>query len=186
MIPSGLPPMSTFRNSSNTLPPVSSSTFSSTSPTVNGSDLMQANRNQGSSQTGDALGKALASVSYLFNFFFFLSPSFSADSQKPRFSIALQCINFLFTFQVKYGKSLSSINGKEIENYYSDFIIFIICLLPSGLTSLNQFSHPIQQLNHSASASLAFCIRKRMYHVQVNLIWMLSFDYSHQSKKLFL
>lgn len=62
MMPSGLPPMSTFRNSNNTLPPVSSSTFSSTSPTVNGSDLMQANRNQGTSQTGDALGKALASI----------------------------------------------------------------------------------------------------------------------------
>ncbi|XP_014769494.1 transcription factor 12 isoform X1 [Octopus bimaculoides] len=65
MLSSGLPPMSTFRSSSNTLPtvpPVSSSTFSNTSPTVNGSDIMQASRNQGTTQTGDTLGKALASI----------------------------------------------------------------------------------------------------------------------------
>ncbi|GAB1605694.1 transcription factor 4-like isoform X2 [Argonauta hians] len=71
LLSSGLPPMSTFRSSSNTVPPpVSSSTFSNTtSPTVNGADMMQAaaaaaaaSRNQGTTQTGDTLGKALASI----------------------------------------------------------------------------------------------------------------------------
>ncbi|KAL3886751.1 hypothetical protein ACJMK2_026725 [Sinanodonta woodiana] len=71
MMNSGLPPMSTFRG--NTIPPNSSTTFSSPSPTVNGSDMMgggggpgpsrSVSNHQGSSQqTGDALGKALASI----------------------------------------------------------------------------------------------------------------------------
>ena len=63
LLNSGLPPMSTFRGQ--TVPP-SSSSFSSTSPTVNGSDMVSNRGNQGASQqTGDALGKALASVSLL-------------------------------------------------------------------------------------------------------------------------
>lgn len=53
MLASGLPPMSTFRG---TQPPTSSA-YSGSSPTVNGS--------QPQIQTGDALGKALASVSSL-------------------------------------------------------------------------------------------------------------------------
>ena len=66
MINSGLPPMSSFRGQ--TVPP-SSSSFSSTSPTVNGADMVSNRSNQGASQqTGDALGKALASVSW--NFYF--------------------------------------------------------------------------------------------------------------------
>lgn len=60
LINSGLPPMSTFRGQ--TIPP-SSSSFSSTSPTVNGADMVSSRGNQGASQqTGDALGKALASI----------------------------------------------------------------------------------------------------------------------------
>lgn len=56
MINSGLPPMSSFRGGQPT-----TSAYSSTSPSVvNGSDMI---RNPASSQTGDALGKALASVS---------------------------------------------------------------------------------------------------------------------------
>ena len=55
MINSGLPPMSTFRGGQPT-----TSSYSSTSPTVNGSEMI---RNPTTSQTGDALGKALASVS---------------------------------------------------------------------------------------------------------------------------
>lgn len=54
MINSGLPPMSTFRGGQPT-----TSSYSSTSPTVNGSEML---RNPTSSQTGDALGKALASI----------------------------------------------------------------------------------------------------------------------------
>lgn len=59
MLNSGLPPMSSFRGQ--TIPP-SSSSFSSTSPTVNGADMVSSRGNQGASQTGDALGKALASI----------------------------------------------------------------------------------------------------------------------------
>ncbi|XP_033725783.1 transcription factor 4-like isoform X3 [Pecten maximus] len=59
MLSSGLPPMSTFRGGTN-LPP-SSSSFSSSSPSVNG-DMMGGRATQGPSQTGDALGKALASI----------------------------------------------------------------------------------------------------------------------------
>lgn len=55
MINSGLPPMSSFRGGQPT-----TSAYSSTSPSVvNGSDMI---RNPASSQTGDALGKALASI----------------------------------------------------------------------------------------------------------------------------
>ena len=54
MINSGLPPMSTFRGGQPT-----TSSYSSTSPTVNGSEMI---RNPTTSQTGDALGKALASI----------------------------------------------------------------------------------------------------------------------------
>ncbi|KAJ8319586.1 hypothetical protein KUTeg_002863 [Tegillarca granosa] len=57
---SGLPPMSTFRGGTQ-VPPTTSS-YSSTSPSVNGSEMMSNHGNQGSSQTGDALGKALASI----------------------------------------------------------------------------------------------------------------------------
>ncbi|KAL8622316.1 hypothetical protein ACOMHN_043320 [Nucella lapillus] len=49
MLASGLPPMSTFR------PPTSSSAYSGSSPTTNGTQPP-------SQQTGDALGKALASI----------------------------------------------------------------------------------------------------------------------------
>ncbi|OWF44177.1 transcription factor 4-like isoform X2 [Mizuhopecten yessoensis] len=59
MLQSGLPPMSTFRGGTN-MPP-SSSSFSSSSPSVNG-DMMGGRGTQGPSQTGDALGKALASI----------------------------------------------------------------------------------------------------------------------------
>ncbi|VDH91718.1 transcription factor 4/12 [Mytilus galloprovincialis] len=55
MINSGLPPMSTFRGGQPT-----TSAYSSTSPTVNGGTEMI--RPPASSQTGDALGKALASI----------------------------------------------------------------------------------------------------------------------------
>lgn len=61
MMPPGLPPMSIFRPDGQ-LPP-SSSGYSNTSPTVNGSEMINSRGSQGSSQTGDALGKALASVS---------------------------------------------------------------------------------------------------------------------------
>ncbi|KAL5020223.1 hypothetical protein ScPMuIL_003115, partial [Solemya velum] len=53
---SGLPSMNTFRGQVPT-----TSSYSTTSPTVNGSEL-NSRRNQSSSQTGDALGKALASI----------------------------------------------------------------------------------------------------------------------------
>ncbi|XP_041355899.1 transcription factor 4-like isoform X1 [Gigantopelta aegis] len=56
---SGLPPMSTFRGSSM---PTTSSAYSSTSPSVNGTEMLPSRSSQGSSQTGDALGKALASI----------------------------------------------------------------------------------------------------------------------------
>jgi hypothetical protein len=63
MMSSGLPPMSTFRGGPTT------SSYTNTSPTVNGSDMIASrgsHGNQGAtSQTGDALGKALASVSNL-------------------------------------------------------------------------------------------------------------------------
>ncbi|XP_064645674.1 transcription factor 4-like isoform X3 [Lineus longissimus] len=60
MSPSGLPPMSSFQRS--TMP--NTTTYSTSSPTVNGSDIMASRSNQGSAsqQTGDALGKALASI----------------------------------------------------------------------------------------------------------------------------
>ncbi|XP_064596094.1 transcription factor 12-like isoform X4 [Liolophura sinensis] len=60
MMTPGLPPMSIFRPDGQ-LPP-SSSGYSNTSPTVNGSEIINSRGSQGSSQTGDALGKALASI----------------------------------------------------------------------------------------------------------------------------
>jgi hypothetical protein len=67
--------MSSFQRSS--MP--NTTTYSTSSPTVNGSDIMASRSNQGSSsqqqqqqqqpqQTGDALGKALASVSVALHF----------------------------------------------------------------------------------------------------------------------
>ncbi|XP_046350331.1 transcription factor 4-like isoform X4 [Haliotis rufescens] len=59
LMSSGLPPMSTFRGGP--AMPNTSTAYSTTSSSVNGSEMMS-NRPQGGSQTGDALGKALASV----------------------------------------------------------------------------------------------------------------------------
>ena len=57
LLNSGLPPMSTFRGQP--IPP-SSATYTNSS-----SSVTTGNQGQGSSQTGDALGKALASVSMI-------------------------------------------------------------------------------------------------------------------------
>ena len=60
---SGLPPMSSFRGGTI---PQNSSAYPSPSPTINGSDMVgghQPHQPPGSSQTGDALGKALTAVS---------------------------------------------------------------------------------------------------------------------------
>ncbi|XP_071098705.1 transcription factor 4-like isoform X7 [Haliotis cracherodii] len=59
LMSSGLPPMSTFRGGP--AMPNTSTAYSTTSSSVNGSEMMS-NRPQGGSQTGDALGKALASI----------------------------------------------------------------------------------------------------------------------------
>ena len=71
LMSSSLPPMSTFRGGQQ-VPPTSSSNYSSTSPTLHGTDLAAppsahppnaAAAPPGGSQTGDALGKALGTVS---------------------------------------------------------------------------------------------------------------------------
>ncbi|KAK3095875.1 hypothetical protein FSP39_020185 [Pinctada imbricata] len=58
MLASGLPPMSTFREGTSQPP----ATYSSTSPTVNGTEMMGGRGNHAGSQTGDAINKALASI----------------------------------------------------------------------------------------------------------------------------
>lgn len=59
---SGLPPMSSFRGNG-PAPGGSSSSYGSTSPPVNGSDMVPPQGHASGSSQSDALGKALASVS---------------------------------------------------------------------------------------------------------------------------